>query len=106
VNGQNFDPNGSVAIVSYIYFVNKHGRFRTDYNGMDSRVKGTIRFRSASNLQFTVSLQQIHQHDPFGLANNYAGNYYVQVQNPNGKVSDGPMFFTVQPYHGPGMTHC
>jgi hypothetical protein len=108
VDGNNFDPVGAQVVVSYIYFVGPHGKFRTDYHSHDSRRPATMLFRSTSSLQFSIGLQTIHQQggDPFDLAGNYAGNYYVQVENPNGKVSDGPMYFTVLPYHGPGMSHC
>jgi hypothetical protein len=104
VDGTGFDPNSAQVIVSYIYFVGPHGRYRTDWHGKDSRIAANMQLpRSSDHLVFSVDLALIHQasNDHFGT---FAGNYYVQVENANGKVSDGPMFFTVQPYHGPGMT--
>ena len=103
VYGQNFDAGGAQAVVSFIYFTDKHGTFRTDFNGRDSRVAATMLSRGPGQLSFQIDLRAIHRTggDNFGIG----GNYYVQVQNPDGKVSGGPIFFTAQPYNGPGG-HC
>jgi hypothetical protein len=104
VQGQNFNSNGGQIVVSHIYFVDRHGTFRTDYQGRDSRVAANMMQRSANFLQGSVDLTAIHQRagDPFGLG----GNYYVQVQNPDGQVNPrAPFYFTVLPYQG-GDSRC
>jgi len=102
VDGQNFEP-GAHVIVSYIYYVEPNGVFRTDWYGRDSRTAAIMLQQSSTYLEFSIDVQQIHETAGDNFTNS-GGNYYVQVQNPDGQVSGGPMYFTVKPYYGYG--HC
>jgi hypothetical protein len=102
MNGANFDA-GAKLIVSYIYFVD-HGTFITMNGAYDSRIGASMQSVGPTFLQGTVSLPAIHSagHDPYGVG----GNYYVQVQNGDGKLDvRAPNYFTVQPYSG-GDSRC
>lgn len=101
VHGLNFQP-GARVIVSYIYYVQPNGVFRTDYYGRDSRTDAIVLQQSSTQLTFEINLRTVHHTagDPY----TDGGNYYVQVQNPDGSVSGGPIYFTAKPFHGYG--HC
>jgi hypothetical protein len=102
MNGANFDA-GARLIVSYIYFVDR-GTFITMNGAYDSRIGASMQSIGPTFLQGTVSLPAIHSagHDTYGVG----GNYYVQVQNGDGKLDvRAPNYFTVQPYSG-GDSRC
>ena len=103
--GSNFRP-GARVVVSYIYYTEPNGVFRTDYNGRDSHTGAITSQENCTaqgcSIDFSINIESVHQTagDPYGLG----GNYYVQVENSDGQVSGGPMYFTVKPFQGYG--HC
>jgi len=104
VSGLEFQP-GARVLVSYIYFVDPNNNvFRTDYNGKDSHTEAITSQTpgNSTTLGFSINVEAIHQAggDPYSLG----GNYYVQVQNPDGQISGGPITFTFQPW--PYYGHC
>ncbi len=102
VDGQSFE-SGARVIVSYIYFVKPNGKFVTGLSGRDSRTPAVMLAQSPTHLGFSIDLRNVHQtaQDNF---TDFGGNYYVQVQNPDGQLSGGPMYFTAKPFEGYG--HC